>query len=119
MRIERTSTSPGSLCTSERSSKDRYHCQIIISWADSKEIPVPDANAERIALMRITHQHRPGMRMFPAQAEHPVFDANRAHFHIARKDRYHCQIIISWADSKEIPVPDANAERIALMNKLT
>lgn len=25
------------------------------------------------------------MRMFPAQAEHPVFDANRAHFHIARK----------------------------------
>jgi hypothetical protein len=32
---------------------------------------------------------------------------------------YHCQIIISWADSKEIPVPDANAERIALMNKLT
>ncbi|KAJ5250434.1 hypothetical protein N7489_000844 [Penicillium chrysogenum] len=40
-------------------------------------------------------------------------------FENSSKDRYHCQIIISWADSKEIPVPDANAERIALMNKLT
>ncbi|CAG8280068.1 unnamed protein product [Penicillium nalgiovense] len=40
-------------------------------------------------------------------------------FENSSKDRYHCQIIISWADSKEIPVPDANAERIALMKKLT
>lgn len=36
----------------EDSSKDRYHCQIIVSWADSKGIPVPDANTERIALMK-------------------------------------------------------------------
>ncbi|KAJ5468801.1 hypothetical protein N7475_006553 [Penicillium sp. IBT 31633x] len=36
----------------ENSSKDRYHCQVIISWADSKGIPVPDAKSERIALMR-------------------------------------------------------------------
>ena len=36
----------------ENSSKDRYHCQIIVSWADSKGIPVPDSNAERIALMK-------------------------------------------------------------------
>lgn len=36
----------------ENSSKDRYHCQIIISWADSKGIPVPDSNPERIALMK-------------------------------------------------------------------
>ncbi|KAJ5120515.1 uncharacterized protein N7515_009903 [Penicillium bovifimosum] len=36
----------------ENSSKDRYHCQIIISWADSKGIAVPNSNAERIALMQ-------------------------------------------------------------------
>ncbi|CAG8333695.1 unnamed protein product [Penicillium salamii] len=36
----------------EDSSKDRYHCQIIVSWADSKGIPVPDANTERIDLMK-------------------------------------------------------------------
>ncbi|KAJ5337711.1 hypothetical protein N7452_004439 [Penicillium brevicompactum] len=36
----------------ENSSKDRYHCQIIVSWADSKGIPVPDSNSERIALMK-------------------------------------------------------------------
>lgn len=40
-------------------------------------------------------------------------------FENSSKDRYHCQIIISWADLKEIPVPDANSERIALMKKLT
>ncbi|KAJ5340578.1 hypothetical protein N7541_009702 [Penicillium brevicompactum] len=36
----------------ENSSKDRYHCQIIVSWADSKGIPVPDSNSERITLMK-------------------------------------------------------------------
>ncbi|PYH89997.1 FAD/NAD(P)-binding domain-containing protein [Aspergillus ellipticus CBS 707.79] len=36
----------------EESSKDKYLCQIIISWADAKNIPVPSDNAERIALMK-------------------------------------------------------------------
>ncbi|RAL00804.1 FAD-dependent oxidoreductase [Aspergillus ibericus CBS 121593] len=36
----------------EDSSKDKYLCQVIISWADSKNIPVPSDNAERIALMK-------------------------------------------------------------------
>lgn len=36
----------------DESSKDRYHAQIIISWADSKGIAVPKDNAERIALMK-------------------------------------------------------------------
>ncbi|PYI11030.1 FAD/NAD(P)-binding domain-containing protein [Aspergillus sclerotiicarbonarius CBS 121057] len=36
----------------EDSSKDKYHCQVIVSWADSKNIPVPDDNGERIALMK-------------------------------------------------------------------
>jgi 2-polyprenyl-6-methoxyphenol hydroxylase-like FAD-dependent oxidoreductase len=36
----------------ETSSKDRYHCQVIVSWADSKGISVPGDNAERIALMK-------------------------------------------------------------------
>jgi 2-polyprenyl-6-methoxyphenol hydroxylase-like FAD-dependent oxidoreductase len=40
-------------------------------------------------------------------------------FDTSSKDRYHCQIIISWADSKEIEVPNSNAERIALMKNLT
>ncbi|KAJ5200129.1 Monooxygenase FAD-binding [Penicillium cf. griseofulvum] len=40
-------------------------------------------------------------------------------FENSSKDCYHCQIIISWADSKGISVPDANADRIALMKKLT
>ncbi|KAJ5952341.1 uncharacterized protein N7479_010754 [Penicillium vulpinum] len=40
-------------------------------------------------------------------------------FENSSKDRYHCQIILSWADSKKVPVPDVNAERIALMKKLT
>ncbi|PYH71815.1 FAD-dependent oxidoreductase [Aspergillus vadensis CBS 113365] len=34
------------------SSKDKYECQIIISWADSKDIAVPSDNRERIALMK-------------------------------------------------------------------
>ncbi|KAF3387550.1 putative FAD-dependent monooxygenase [Penicillium rolfsii] len=36
----------------DESSKDRYHVQIIVSWADSKGIAVPNDNAERIALMK-------------------------------------------------------------------
>jgi hypothetical protein len=40
-------------------------------------------------------------------------------FDESSKDRYHAQIIVSWADSKGIPVPKDNAERIALMKKLT
>jgi hypothetical protein len=36
----------------EESSKDRYHVQIIVSWADSKGITVPKDNVERIALMK-------------------------------------------------------------------
>ncbi|RAL06913.1 FAD-dependent oxidoreductase [Aspergillus homomorphus CBS 101889] len=36
----------------EESSKDKYLCQIIISWADAKRIPVPSNNGERIALMK-------------------------------------------------------------------
>ncbi|KAJ5782867.1 hypothetical protein N7457_004641 [Penicillium paradoxum] len=42
-----------------------------------------------------------------------------SNFETSSKDRYECQIIVSWADSKNIPVPEANAERIALMKKLT
>ncbi|GLA63395.1 hypothetical protein AtubIFM54640_004539 [Aspergillus tubingensis] len=34
------------------SSKDKYECQIIISWADSKDITVPSDNSERITLMK-------------------------------------------------------------------
>lgn len=34
------------------SSEDRYHCQIIISWADEKGIAVPEANGDRVALMK-------------------------------------------------------------------
>lgn len=34
------------------SSKDKYECQIILSWADSKDIAVPSDNGERIALMK-------------------------------------------------------------------
>lgn len=36
----------------DESSKDRYHCQIIVSWADSKGIALPTDNADRIALMK-------------------------------------------------------------------
>ncbi|KAJ5997633.1 hypothetical protein N7522_009293 [Penicillium canescens] len=40
-------------------------------------------------------------------------------FDTSSKDRYHCQVIVSWADSKGISVPGDNAERIALMKNLT
>lgn len=40
-------------------------------------------------------------------------------FDESSKDRYYCQIIVSWADSKDIAVPQNNADRIALMKKLT
>lgn len=36
----------------DESSKDRYHVQIIVSWADEKDIAVPKENADRIALMK-------------------------------------------------------------------
>ncbi|GAB1195902.1 hypothetical protein APSETT444_005167 [Aspergillus pseudonomiae] len=34
-------------------------------------------------------------------------------------DKYHCQLIVSWAESKGIDVPESNADRIALMKSLT
>ncbi|OOQ82598.1 FAD binding domain protein [Penicillium brasilianum] len=40
-------------------------------------------------------------------------------FNESSKDRYHVQIIVSWADEKEIAVPKDNADRIALMKTLT
>ena len=36
----------------EDSSTDQYLCQIVVSWADHKEISVPDLNANRITLMK-------------------------------------------------------------------
>ncbi|KAJ5489540.1 FAD-dependent monooxygenase, partial [Penicillium diatomitis] len=36
----------------DESSKDRYHVQLIVSWADEKGITVPVQNADRIALMK-------------------------------------------------------------------
>jgi hypothetical protein len=36
----------------ENSSKNCYHCQVIISWADLKGITVPNSSAERVALMQ-------------------------------------------------------------------
>ncbi|KAG6843000.1 hypothetical protein H0H87_008689, partial [Tephrocybe sp. NHM501043] len=40
-------------------------------------------------------------------------------FEDSSKDKYHCQIIVSWADAKGIDVPDTNPSRVALMKKLT
>ncbi|KAJ5112923.1 hypothetical protein N7456_001457 [Penicillium angulare] len=40
-------------------------------------------------------------------------------FEESSKDRYHCQIIVSWADSKGIALPASSPDRIALMKKLT
>ncbi|KAJ5178003.1 uncharacterized protein N7500_000702 [Penicillium coprophilum] len=40
-------------------------------------------------------------------------------FETSSKNLYHCQIVISWADSQGIPVPDTNADRITLIKKLT
>lgn len=34
-------------------------------------------------------------------------------------DNYLCQIIVSWADSKNIPLPEDSPSRIALMKQLT
>ncbi|CAI7635372.1 unnamed protein product [Penicillium pancosmium] len=36
----------------DESSRDRYHVQIIVSWADTKGINVPSQNSDRIALMK-------------------------------------------------------------------
>lgn len=36
----------------DESSRDRYHCQIIVSWADSKGITVPTSNPGRVTLMK-------------------------------------------------------------------
>ncbi|KAJ5131698.1 hypothetical protein N7448_005856 [Penicillium atrosanguineum] len=36
----------------EESSRDQYHCQIIVSWADSKDITLPSDNSDRVALMK-------------------------------------------------------------------
>ncbi|KAJ5101723.1 hypothetical protein NUU61_003945 [Penicillium alfredii] len=40
-------------------------------------------------------------------------------FDDSSKDRYYCQLIVSWADAKGIPVPASSADRIALMKQLT
>ncbi|KAJ6150728.1 hypothetical protein N7470_007322 [Penicillium chermesinum] len=64
---------------------------------------------------------------FIFQGSHPDTDVffffsfldTPSNFDESSRDRYHCQIIISWADSKGIPVPTGNAERVALMKKLT
>ncbi|KAI2765745.1 hypothetical protein DTO012A8_9035 [Penicillium roqueforti] len=77
----------------ENSSKDRYHCQIIISWADSKGIPVPDTNAERLALMKkLTDNWSEPFRSLVQKLPHDVevrsirvedwmFSLGRAHAH--------------------------------------
>ncbi|CAI7652807.1 unnamed protein product [Penicillium glandicola] len=77
----------------EDSSKDRYHCQIIISWADSKGIPVPDANTERIALMKkltdnwsepfrsLVHNLPQGVEVRSIRIEDWMFRLGRAHAH--------------------------------------
>lgn len=77
----------------ENSSKDRYHCQIITSWADSKEISVPDANAERIALMKkltdnwsepfrsLVHKLPDDVEVRSIRLEDWMFSRGRAHAH--------------------------------------
>ncbi|KAJ5691667.1 hypothetical protein N7488_012402 [Penicillium malachiteum] len=40
-------------------------------------------------------------------------------FNDSNKDRYHCQIIVSWADSKGIALPTSNKDRVELMKRLT
>ncbi|KAJ5907661.1 hypothetical protein N7495_000343 [Penicillium taxi] len=42
-----------------------------------------------------------------------------ANFEESSKDKYHCQVIVSWDDTQNIAVPDGDSERIALMKKLT
>lgn len=51
-----------------------YICQVIISWSDSKNIRIPESNAERIALVkRITSDWTPPLRhlieVIPEDAE--------------------------------------------------
>ncbi|QQK44269.1 Aromatic-ring hydroxylase-like [Penicillium digitatum] len=77
----------------ENSSKDRYHCQIITSWADSKQIPVPDANAERIALIKkvtdgwsepfrsLIHKLPDDVEVRSIRIEDWMFSLGRAHAH--------------------------------------
>lgn len=77
----------------ENSSKDRYQCQIIISWADSKRITVPDLNAERIALMKkltdnwsepfrsLVHKLPDDVEVRSIRIEDWMFSLGRAHAH--------------------------------------
>ncbi|KGO63865.1 Monooxygenase, FAD-binding [Penicillium italicum] len=77
----------------ENSSKDRYHCQIITSWADSKKIPIPDANAERLALMKqmteswsepfrsLVHKLPDDVEVRSIRIEDWMFSLGRAHAH--------------------------------------
>ncbi|KAJ5496916.1 hypothetical protein N7463_008903 [Penicillium fimorum] len=77
----------------ENSSKDRYHCQIIISWADSQGIPVPDSNADRIALMKkltdnwsepfhsLVHKLGQDVEVRSIRIEDWIFRLGRAHAH--------------------------------------
>lgn len=61
------------------------------------------------------------------QGSHPETDVflffsfldTPGNFNESSKDRYHCQIIVSWADTKDIAIPANNTDRIALMKKLT
>ncbi|KAJ5963196.1 hypothetical protein N7481_013501 [Penicillium waksmanii] len=42
-----------------------------------------------------------------------------SNFDDSGRDRYHVQIIVSWADTKGINIPSRNSDRIALMKKLS
>ncbi|KAJ5747292.1 uncharacterized protein N7511_008988 [Penicillium nucicola] len=61
------------------------------------------------------------------QGSHPVSDVflffsfldTPGNFETSSKDHYHCQVIVSYADSKQIAVPGDNIGRIALMKSLT
>ncbi|KAJ5112044.1 hypothetical protein N7532_000089 [Penicillium argentinense] len=64
---------------------------------------------------------------FIFQGSHPETDVflffsfldTPSNFNESSRDRYHVQIIISWADSKGIAVPKENVDRIALMKSLS
>ncbi|KAJ5356381.1 hypothetical protein N7517_010990 [Penicillium concentricum] len=77
----------------ENSSKDRYHCQIIISWADSKGISVPDSNVDRIVLIKkltenwsepfrsLVHKLPGDVEVRSIRIEDWMFSLGRAHAH--------------------------------------
>lgn len=77
----------------DESSKDAYHCQIIISWADSKGIPLPSSSADRIALMKrlsdnwaepfrgLVHRIPPDSEARSIRIEDWMFRLGRTHAH--------------------------------------